>query len=233
MHLAGEVMILDVAGELNEALEELDLALQRALAEEPRGVVCDLSSAGERSVASAQTLVDLATWQLRNWPGTPVGLACPDVNLHAALCARPRADNLVVAPSMSLALTEVLATPGRSVAFLRLTSNPSAPYAARMFVARTLREWQVEQHLFNGCLVAGELVTHALQHAGPDIELSVAEYRSTIRVAVRDPSAAIPSPRTGSDERSERGLLIVSRLSTSWGVLPTPNGGKVVWAVLD
>ena len=31
---------------------------------------------------------------------------------------------------------------------------------------------------------------------------------------------------------SHRGLLLVAAVSESWGVLPTSDGGKVVWAVL-
>ena len=39
-----QVAVLEVGGRLSDVVQELDLAIQLALAEGPRGVVCDLST---------------------------------------------------------------------------------------------------------------------------------------------------------------------------------------------
>ena len=43
-HVTRQVVILEVAGRLSNVVEELDLAIQLALTDGPRGVVCDLST---------------------------------------------------------------------------------------------------------------------------------------------------------------------------------------------
>jgi len=46
-HAVGQVVVLEVAGPLSDVIEELDRAIQLALADGPRGVVCDLSDVPE------------------------------------------------------------------------------------------------------------------------------------------------------------------------------------------
>jgi hypothetical protein len=69
-------------------------------------------------------------------------------------------------------------------------------------------------------------------HAGTDIDLTLAEHRGSVRLAVRDHSHDLPVEQPGRSDDHGRGLAIVAELSSSWGVLPHADGGKVVWAVL-
>ena len=54
-----------------------------------------------------------------------------------------------------------------------------------------------------------------------------------VSLAVRDASSERPQPQPVEASRPRgRGLLLVATLADAWGVLPTGDGGKVVWAVL-
>ena len=80
-------------------------------------------------------------------------------------------------------------------------------------------------------LLTTELVTNALFHAQPPVILRLIRLEHLVRVEVEDTGHTLPIP-TGFNEESMtgRGLSLVSALSSSWGVSPTPAGGKVVWA---
>ena len=87
-------------------------------------------------------------------------------------------------------------------------------------------------------LLVSELVTNAVQHGRPAISLSVNLDPPLIGVAVHDEGADVPSrsaPAVPASSSTEgRGLVIVDRLSTSWGVVPDVSPpGKTVWFRLD
>ena len=92
-------------------------------------------------------------------------------------------------------------------------------------------DWRLSPQIPDACLVVSELVTNAMIHAGTDIDVTLAEHRRSVRVAVRDHSHALPVERQGRSDEHGRGLGIVAELASSWGVLPHSDGGKVVWAV--
>ena len=127
----------------------------------------------------------------------------------------------------------VLQTSSPSVQSLRLAPHPTAPRASRDFVGRTLLDWRLSEHIATACLVVSELVTNAMIHAGTDIEVTLSEERGAIRIAVGDLGPDLPVERPAAVGEHGRGLTIVAGLSSAWGVLPSPAGGKVVWAVLD
>jgi hypothetical protein len=83
-------------------------------------------------------------------------------------------------------------------------------------------------------LVASELVTNSTIHAGTAIELSVAWNLGLLRVTVRDKSPDLPRAQFPQClDVHGRGLSVVAALSRGFGVLPTADGGKLVWAVLN
>ncbi|MDX6227539.1 MAG: hypothetical protein QOI76_929 [Frankiales bacterium] len=83
-------------------------------------------------------------------------------------------------------------------------------------------------------LVVSELIANGVLHARTEISLSVESTRDGIRVAVTDGSPVLPRGGPASPSAtSGRGLLLVERLSSSWGVEVLAGGGKVVWAVID
>ena len=230
----GQVAVLDVAGLLGEVDENLDRAIQLALAEGPRGVVCDLSTLLEGIKPGAAEILATAGRHVRDWPAIPVVVACPDPQLREELHAHPLGRHLIVTGSTSSAISAVLAAPILIVKRLRLAPNPMAPRASRNFVARVLQDWQLDRVIPFASVVVSRLVAGSSLNAGTAIDLSVAWNAGALRLTVRDHGPARPSQRLSEPDLQGRGVTVaVATLSRTFGVLPTADGGKVVWAVLD
>lgn len=232
-HAIGQGVVLEVAGRLRDVVGELDRAIQLALADGPRGVVCDLSAMLEGANPGAVEVLATAGRHVRDWPGIPVAVACPDRRVREALGAHALGGQLIVTASMLPAVSAVLATPIPAVEWLRLAPHPTAARASRNFVTSTLLGWGCGPLIPSVCLVASELVTNSTTHAGTDIVMSVSWNQGVLRLTVRDNSPDLPRQRTTRLGLHGRGLAIVAGFSRAVGVLPTTEGGKVVWAVLD
>jgi anti-sigma regulatory factor (Ser/Thr protein kinase) len=232
-HVVREVLVLKAAGRLGDVVEDLSHAIELALADLPRGVVCDLSAVLGDAQPDAVDLLAEVGRQARDWPGTPIAMACPDLQLRAELAAHPMGRHLIVSESIFGALSAVLRTPTPHVQRLRLAPHPNSARTSRDFVARTLLEWQLDTLAPSACLVISELVTNSTVHAGTEIDLSIAWDRRVVRLTVRDRGQGLPRERQAGLEPHGRGLTIVAGLARVFGVLPSADGGKVVWAVLD
>jgi hypothetical protein len=227
------VVVLEVAGRLSDVVHELDRAIQLALAEGPRGVVCDLSGVLEGAEPGAVEVLATAGRHVRNWSGIPVAAACPDPQLRQALGAHPLARHVLVTDSLFSAIPAVLASPALDVESLRLRPHPTAPRASRNFITRTLLDWQLNHVIPFASLVVSELVTSSSINTGTHIDLSVSRNLGALRLTVRDGGSSLSGKGHPSSDLNGRGLTVVTGLSRAFGVLPTANAGKVVWAVLD
>jgi anti-sigma regulatory factor (Ser/Thr protein kinase) len=110
-------------------------------------------------------------------------------------------------------------------------SEPHAVTAARLFVRGVLTEVPAEVR-DAAELLTSELTTNCVRHAGTEFEVTV-DANERIRIAVTDTGAGEPqvlSPPPTAE--SGRGLLIVSKLSSRWGVIPAQSG-KTVWFTLE
>ena len=232
-HVLRRVVVLEVSGRLSDVIEDLERAILPALADGPRGVVCDLSLVFEGAEASAVEVLASLGRHVRDWPGIPVAVSCPDARVRQALRADPVGGQLIVTASMLTAVSTVLATPIPAVESLYLIPHPTAPRAARNFVARILPAWGLDALVPWAALVVSELVTNSTIHAGTDIVLSVAWNLDALRLTVRDECPDLPRQWYSQSDLNGRGLSIVSGLSRADGFLPTADGGKVVWAVLN
>lgn len=228
-----DVVVLEVVGRLSDVAEDLDLAIQVALAEAPRGVVCDLSGVLEGAEPDALALLATAGRHVRDWAAIPVAFACEDPQICGALSAYPLGGHLIVTATVPSAVSAILASPAQAVHWLRLAPHPTAPRASRDFVTRALLDWRLGTVIPTASLVVSELVTNSTMYAGTDIALSAAWHRGALRLAVRDNSSRLPRRVYSALDLHGRGLTIVAGLSRAFGVLPTSDGGKVVWAVLD
>ena len=223
-----------MTGRLADVVEDLDSAFQVALAEGPRGVVCDLSAVIQYADPGALQMLATAGRHVRDWPGTPVAVACPDPQVRHALSIHPLGSHLIVTESMFTAMSTVLATPTLVVERLRLAAHPTAPRAAREFVTRTLRDWRLDQISPFASLVVSQLVASSSIGAGTDIDLTLAWNLGALRLSVGDHGPALPGQRPSSLDLHGRGLTaVVAGRSRTFGALPTADGGKVVWAVLE
>ncbi|MDN3288936.1 SpoIIE family protein phosphatase [Streptomyces thermocarboxydus] len=130
-----------------------------------------------------------------------------------------------------------------------LSGSPLAPGSARALLRKALTEWAQASadgaDLLTGrvgddaALVASELVTNAVVHAGTDVHLTCRLEEDTgalvVEVADRHPSRtprddAVEAPAHDIPEYG-RGLRLVAALAESWGVTYRA-GSKTVWARL-
>ena len=119
-----------------------------------------------------------------------------------------------------------MATSGDSVLDLTLPAEPSTPRLARTAVAE-----RYSAHLRCGDILVcvSEAVTNAVLHAGTPVRLVVRETARLLRIEVTDddptlPVARDPDPTTPTG----RGLLLIDRLTSSWGI-ESRHDGKTVW----
>jgi hypothetical protein len=249
------IVVLEVPGRLSQLGQDLDREIQVALADEPRGVVCDLSDEVDGK-GVVETLA-LAGRHVRDWPGIPVALACLDPLVREAVRNHSLGGHLIVAESQLTALSAVLATPDLAARTLQLPAHRSTPRLCREFISGTLLEWGLSRLAPFANLVVSELVASSSSGAGSDIEVSVAWDRAAgrwdlgiVRLAVRDhgptdptsqhlaPTGAAPTGVASTDhghslELEGRGRTVVAGTARAYGVLPTADGGKTVWAVLE
>ena len=228
-----QVAVLEVGGRLSDVVQELDLAIQLALAEGPRGVVCDLSTVLEDAELVAVEVLATVGRHVRDWPGIPVAVACPDPHVREALGAHPLGSHLIVRTSLFSTVSAVLATPTVAIERLQLAAHPTAPRASREFVARALLNWRLDPVTPFASTVVSELVASSSINAGTDIDLSVAWNLGALRLTVRDHSPALPDQWHSVPDLRRRGLTAVADLSRAFGVFPTADGGNLFWAVLE
>jgi hypothetical protein len=227
------VVVVEIAGPLRDVVEQLDRAIQLALADGPRGVVCDLSAVLKGAEPVAVEVLATAGRHARDWPGIPVAVACPDPQVREALRAHPLGHHLIVTESLFSALSAVFATPALAVERLRLAPHPTAQRTSRDFVTRTLRDWRLNPVTPVARLVISELVANSTMDATTDIDLSIVWNLGALRLTVRDNSPDLPHQTYSHLDPHGRRLSVVAVLSRAFGVLPTADGGKVVWAVLE
>lgn len=228
-----DVAVVEASGQLSDVVEDLDRAIQLALAEGPRGVVCDLSAVLEGADPVAVEVLATAGRHVRDWPGISVAVASADPKVRGALAAHPLGGQLIVGPSLFSAVTAVLATPVVDVERLRLAPHPTAPRASRDFVTRTLLDWRLGRAIPFASPVISEIVASSTINAGTDIEVSVTWSLGALRLTVRDHGPALPQRQHSVLGLHGRGLTVVAGLSRVFGMMPTDDGGKVVWAVLE
>lgn len=120
---------------------------------------------------------------------------------------------------------------------LSLGSGPRGVQDARRWVVSTCHD--IGRTELEECAELGvsELVTNSLLHAQPPLSVRVRGTREHPRVEVRDGSTDVPlmpGPEPHDDDdlllTFGRGLSIVARCSTAWGV-EVEDDGKIVWFV--
>jgi anti-sigma regulatory factor (Ser/Thr protein kinase) len=126
----------------------------------------------------------------------------------------------------------MLATPQHS-AMTHLEADLAAPRRARMFVRERLERWRHPELVRDAELLVSELVTNAVMHSGePHLTLRVDADREAVWVTVGDHSDGLPRRMDAAPtDVTGRGLALVERLASDWGVDVTP-WGKEVWFVL-
>jgi anti-sigma regulatory factor (Ser/Thr protein kinase) len=101
----------------------------------------------------------------------------------------------------------------------------------REFVRKVLTAQHVDEEEIFACqLIADELATNALTHAGTCYSVAIESSLEHLRIAVRDDSRVLPVLRkVAPSSESGRGLSIITETATEWGA-ETIGLGKEAWA---
>ncbi|WP_300682946.1 ATP-binding protein [Nocardioides sp.] len=113
-----------------------------------------------------------------------------------------------------------------------LEHHPRSVGLARGLVADLVADLPVDTAA-DAVLLTSELVTNAVCHGGPTIELSASLSEDGVTVAVYDDGADLPimsEARPSLEAVSGRGLQMVQQVAREWGVrFDRSRAGKTVW----
>jgi anti-sigma regulatory factor (Ser/Thr protein kinase) len=115
-------------------------------------------------------------------------------------------------------------------ALVHLGPDVSSLGEGRRFVAKTLRDWNVDEDTIEPVmLVANELVANAIVHAHSAPVLSLEDAGPDLLLRVADETSDLPiTRRSAPHDEGGRGLMLVEALSDCWGV-DASESGKSVW----
>lgn len=112
-----------------------------------------------------------------------------------------------------------------------LPASDEAPALARRLLYEQGSQWPALL-LQDAQLLISELVTNAVRHGAPPVNLRISTDAEVVRVEVSDGNPRLPgSPRRMTvDGEGHRGLFLVATLAAHWGSYPrSGQPGKVVW----
>jgi hypothetical protein len=225
----GDVITLHLAGPLaRDSVAVLCSLLDKAFAEGPAAIIVNLSDV---TVEDESCLTPFPTVA-----GSPTALLLSAASDMGARWFRALGlDQHVVHYPTSAAGS--LHAPGQLNGSRRrrgLASTVESPALARAFVDETCSRWLVPAAVIETLkLIVTELVTNAVRHARPPIELIIRRSRWHIHLSVIDEEPRLAILRGPEFPRSPsgRGLMLVEAFSAAWGCTPTPTG-KSTWATV-
>jgi anti-anti-sigma regulatory factor len=227
------VTAVRMSGQLDMATAvQVRTTLLKVLAGQPKAVLVDL--------ADLEVVDDLAVLAFLTvarhaaaWPGCQIVLYGASAETQHAFDRMAITRLLAVCQDRTEALARLsVDAPVLSRFTERLPPVPEAAGLARRMVVEACQRWGVARLVESAEIVVTELVSNAVRHGRPPIELSLERRGRYLHIRVRDRSPVRPSRLTPT-EHSERGrgLLIVDAFATSWGSDLNADG-KVVWATL-
>ncbi|MBA4860885.1 SpoIIE family protein phosphatase [Streptomyces sp. PSKA54] len=174
--------------------------------------------------ASRENDIDDGIFRLRQTltrPAASLDALC-DTLLAAVLPQRPIDD-------VALLVARTRALNADQVATWDVAADPAVVAQARKDAAGQLEAWGLTDAVFVTELVVSELVTNAIRHAEPPIQLRLIHDRSLI-CEVTDASSTAPHMRRAlTYDEGGRGLLLVAQLTQHWGTRHIAKG-KTIWA---
>ncbi len=116
---------------------------------------------------------------------------------------------------------------------LDVVDEPVSVRGARRAVAGALTGWGVDDDVADTVLLlVSELVTNALLHGRPPVQVRVRRSPTAVVVEVHDDAQTLPRrDDPGDGDEHGRGLQLVSALASRWGTRPTVTG-KAVWCTV-
>jgi PAS domain S-box-containing protein len=114
----------------------------------------------------------------------------------------------------------------------QLPTEQEAVATSRRLVAATLRRWEIPPGVTDDVvLLTSELVTNAIIHGRPPIELRLRRMAADLLLEVIDTATLLPRKQQPTpDDEHGRGLQIVELLADRWGTRATERG-KSMWCM--
>ena len=238
-HLRTGALVITLTGRMSlRAVGATRRAVARCVRHYPPAIVIDCARvAGGRRVH--RTLFTAVVRRGNRLRGTNV-VVCAGRDLYLRRGSVPHYSDLARALSD---LRPHHVPPGVRRAHLRLTPAPDATIAARNLLRRFCRDWHLPAGAAEtGQLIVSELVANAVEHARTDIDVTLTQRGSRLRIAVADRSPALPklgrrmpgrgrTPTKYQLAMRGRGLPLVNRYAHRVGAISGPDG-KIIWATV-
>ncbi|MEV4708025.1 ATP-binding protein [Actinoplanes sp. NPDC049316] len=206
--------------------------LLKCLAEQPEALLVDLAQLTLREPLALAVFSAVAR-QAARWPAIPVALCAPRPEIRRSLgLAAYR--NLPVYASVQAARDGL---PDHRETLRVLTDEllpiTGAARQARNVATEACLLWDLPDLVAPASLIASELVSNVIDHAGTMMTLRMTLRRRYLQISVSDGSSEVPALQIAAPAHASngRGLMLVDATAHAWGWLPC-NGGKVVWASL-
>ena len=223
-HRVGDTEVVSLNGPLRDVAEPAHLALLESLADEPTTVLCDLSGVTGPPDVEAPRAARVRRAEVRQWPGTPLGVVCPAPDLRAgpgpAAGQRaprhrrpppPGAGRVGPAARGPPRCQRAAATGGPVGPGRPRPRRPDLPGLGVQRPGRAPRRWSSASWSPTPCCTRAPTCRSRWPGAGPGCG-----WRSVTPTAgARSLSASDTSQVAG------RGMLLVAAVSEAWGVLPT------------
>ncbi|MDX2861182.1 SpoIIE family protein phosphatase [Streptomyces scabiei] len=146
--------------------------------------------------------------------------------VHSLLPANGAPDDV------ALLLARTRGLQAAQVATWSIPADPAFVARTRQYVLTQMALWGISESAFTAELVVSELVTNAIRHGVPPIQLRLIHDDTTLICEVSDGSGTAPHLRRAKTfDEGGRGLLLVAQLTQRWGSRHTEDG-KTIWAEL-
>lgn len=129
----------------------------------------------------------------------------------------------------ALLVARTRALPADRMVSWDLPAEPAVVAEARARTVRQLAAWDLQEMAFTTELLVSELVTNAIRHAQPPIQLRLI-LDGMLSCEVSDGASTAPHLRRADRyDEGGRGLMLVAQLAERWGTRHTRTG-KTIWA---
>jgi LuxR family maltose regulon positive regulatory protein len=226
-------VVLSLVGRLDlAAAPQVQRAILKQLAEQPPAIICDLGQVEAIDPLCAGVFTSIRHPAL-SWPGTALMLCAARPVVVDTLRRLGVADRLAMYASLDQALARVGTRPPALSERLALAPVAAAARVGRSFLGEVCGRWGLGGLAWSAALVASELVTLAVAHAGTAMELRVELRGRRLHVAVKDQDPNLLGWLAPKDS-TDRGLhlLILDQVATAWGLRRDEAGGKTAWCTL-
>jgi hypothetical protein len=214
--------------------------LRECLADRPSAIIVDLHDLSDLDAASAGVWLANARAASAGQPPTQLVLTMPPTRRLAGRLRRVGAVRhlrifVTVEQARAAVLTRILLTDRLYLS--RLRPEPASVGAAGDLVTVACDAWGLPDLVDSSRSVISALVTHAVEHTGTDMAVTVSRRGAGIYLGVRDgdprlPSVLDPTDDSGASARGYgEGLRVVDARASAWGAMPSRDG-KVVWAIV-